>query len=85
MLIKENLISISKLQKKVPLTLLLLSAVTSRILILPVLTSNSKEGVNKVIELLKFEFLNSMKLAGASNFDDIKKLQKILRFYNESR
>ena len=31
--------------KKVPLTLLLLSAVTSRILILPVLTSNSKEGV----------------------------------------
>ena len=49
------------------------------------LIANSKEGVNKVIELLKFEFLNSMKLAGTSNFDDIKKLKKILRFYNESR
>jgi len=44
------------------------------------LIANSKEGVGKVVELLKMEFLNSMKLAGTQNFNDIKKLKKIIRF-----
>ena len=44
------------------------------------LIANSKEGVDKVVELLKMEFFNSMKLAGTQNFNDIKKLKKIIRF-----
>ena len=44
------------------------------------LIANSSRGVNQVIDLLRKEFLNAMKLAGVSNYSDIQKLKKILRF-----
>ena len=44
------------------------------------LIANSSNGVNQVIDFLKKEFLNATKLAGVSNYNDIKKLRKIIRF-----
>jgi len=44
------------------------------------LIADSSNGVNQVIDFLKKEFLSATKLAGVSNYNDIQKLKKILRF-----
>ena len=48
------------------------------------LIASSSQGVNEVINFLKLELLNAMQLAGVQNYEDIKKLKKIIRFKNES-
>ena len=44
------------------------------------LIANAFNGVNNVIDLLKSEFLTAMRLSGSKSFDDVKELEKILKF-----